>query len=389
MLSALVIAAKDLRQRLRDRSAIVLTVVAPVVVAALMSAAFSGVEHLHETLAVADEDHGAVAASLLAALRSPQVAPLVTVREEPSASAVSAAVRSGSAGAGLVIPAGFSASVAGAAPKALTTVASVNNALAAQLARSVVDGFTAQVNADRLAVATALAAGAPPERLAALADAASRLRLPVGTVQRAFGAHELKPISYFAPAMALFFMLFIVSFTSRSFFVDREEGMIERILAAPVSAWEVVAGKALSALVLAAVSVTVMLVVTEAAFGADWGDPLAAVLVALSMVLAVVALTALVIVLARSQRQAEMISSIVIFGLALLGGNFVYVAVEPDVMRTLALLTPNGWALRAFTDLATTGGGLGVAVVPILAILAFTAVVGTAAALLARRVVVR
>jgi ABC-2 type transport system permease protein len=189
--------------------------------------------------------------------------------------------------------------------------------------------------------------------------------------------------------MAIFFLLFAVSFTSRSFFVDQEEGMIDRIRAAPVRAGEVVAGKALSAFVFGGVSLAVMVVVTGTAFGADWGQALPAALVAVTMVLAVVALAAVVIALARTQRQAEMLSSIVVFCLAILGGNFVLVSVEPPLMRTLALLTPNGWALRAYTDLATTGGGLGVVTVPLLAILGFTLLVGAVAAVLAPRAVRR
>lgn len=107
------------------------------------------------------------------------------------------------------------------------------------------------------------------------------------------------------------------------------------------------------------------------------------------MVLAVTVTTALVIVVARTQRQAEGISSFVIFGLALLGGNFVFVSVTPSIMQRLALLTPNGWALRGYTDLATTGGGLAVAVVPIAAILAYTVAAAAVVAVLAPRVLER
>lgn len=59
--AALLIAGKDLRQRIRDRSALVLGFVAPLGIAALMSFAFSGAESFHATLAVADEDGGEVA----------------------------------------------------------------------------------------------------------------------------------------------------------------------------------------------------------------------------------------------------------------------------------------------------------------------------------------
>jgi ABC-2 type transport system permease protein len=134
-------------------------------------------------------------------------------------------------------------------------------------------------------------------------------------------------------------------------------------------------------------SLSIVALVTTLAFGANWGSPLAAGAVCLAMVIAVVCLTALVIGLARTQRQAEGIASAVVFGLALLGGNFVFLSAVPDVMKQIALFTPNGQALRALTDLSTTGGGLSVVVTPVLAILGFSLVVGLAAALLSRRAV--
>jgi ABC-2 type transport system permease protein len=94
-----------------------------------------------------------------------------------------------------------------------------------------------------------------------------------------------------------------------------------------------------------------------------------------------------VIGIARTQRQAEGVASIIVFGLALLGGNFFFISGAPSTIKRLALLTPNGWAIRGFTDLATIGGGLGTIVEPVVAILAFSAVVGTVALSLARRAV--
>jgi ABC-2 type transport system permease protein len=385
---ALSIAEKDLRQRIRDRSAIILGVVAPLVIAALMSLAFRGTETIHLTLGVVDSDHGSAAAGLVDALRSPGLKGLVTVVPETSQAVATAAVRGGHTGAAMLIPAGFTASISGPRPLPLTTLTNVNNALAAQITSSIAQSFVAQVNADRLTVATAVAGGQPPAAAAA-ALVNAHLALPVATVQRAFGAHQLKVISYYGPAMALFFLLFTISFTSRSFFVDRDQGMIERMLTAPLHPRSVLVGKVLSAFVFGIVSITVIAAVTTIAFGADWGSPLAAGLLSLVMVLAVTATTALVIGVARTQRQAEGISSFVVFGLALLGGNFVFVAATPALMQRLALLTPNGWALRGYTDLATTGGGLSVVAGPVAAILLYTVVVAAVAAVLAPRALTR
>lgn len=143
----------------------------------------------------------------------------------------------------------------------------------------------------------------------------------------------------------------------------------------------------MSVLVYGVVSLGTIGVITSAAFGADWGAPLPAALVGLALVISVICLTALVIGIARTQRQAEGVASIIVFGLALLGGNFFLISGAPSAIQHLALLTPNGWAIRGFTDLATIGGGVGTVVQPVLAILAFSAIVGALAVSLARRAV--
>ena len=143
----------------------------------------------------------------------------------------------------------------------------------------------------------------------------------------------------------------------------------------------------MSVLVYGVVSLATIGVITSAAFGADWGAPLPAVLIGLALVISVICLTALVIGVARTQRQAEGVASIIVFGLALLGGNFFFISGAPSDIQHLALFTPNGWAIRGFTDLATIGGGLGTVVQPVLAILVFSAIVGAVAVSLARRAV--
>lgn len=387
MRSALVIAAKDLRQRVRDRSAIVLGLAAPIAIAALMSVAFRGAESFHFVLGVHDADHGPLAAALVDVLHQPDLSQVVTTRPCASPEACRAAVRDRKVDAALLVPAGFSAAATSGHGEALTTVTGADNALAGTVTASIASTFVAQLNANRLSVATALAAGAPGADVAHLQSLVAQLRIPLSTVDRPLGARELKAVSYYSPAMATFFLLFMIAFSSRSFFVDRSQGMIERIRVAPVRPVEILLGKALSVFAYGVVSLGVIAVVTSLAFGADWGSPVAAGALCVALTIAVVSLTALVIGIARTQRQAESVASVVIFGLALLGGNFVFLSAAPPIMRTLALATPNGWALRGFTDLATVGGGLGTVALPLAAILAFSVVVGTVAALLAPRAV--
>ena len=387
MRTALAIARKDLRQRIRDRSAIVVGVIAPVVIAGLVSLAFNGVNNFHFTLGLVELDHGPVAAQLVRALDAPQLRQVMTVQTVATPALASSEIRSGALAAALVIPAGFSSSVSGQHPEALTTLTSNNSTIAGDVATSVASSFVAQVNADRLAFATAVAAGAPRRDSSQLIGLVEGLRIPLQAVERPIGAHELKVISYYSPGMAIFFLLFTISYTARSFFVDRSQGMIERMRAAPVRPVEILAGKALSVFVYGVVSLATIGVVTTEAFGADWGAPAPAAVLGLVLVFSVVCLTALTIGLARTQRQAEGIGSIIVFGLALLGGDFFFISSAPSAIKHLALLTPNGWAIRGFTDLATIGGGFTTIVEPVVAILIFSAVVGAVALSLARRAV--
>ena len=387
MRTALAIARKDMRQRVRDRSAIVVGVIAPVVIAGLMSLAFNGLNSFRFTLVVVELDHGPVSAQIVKALDVPGLRQVVTVRRLSSASLARAYIKAGKVAAALVIPGGFSSSVTSTHPESLTTITSNNSTTAGDVTTAIMASFVAQLNADRLAFATALAAGAPKADTAQLISLVSNLRIPVQAVERPIGAHELKVISYYSPGMAIFFLLFTINYAARSFFVDRSQGMIERMRAAPVRPVEILLGKAISVFVYGVASLATIGVITTLAFGADWGAPLPAALLGLVLVLSVISLTALVIGLARTQRQAEGFASIIIFGLALLGGDFFFISGAPSTIKRLALFTPNGWAIRGFTDLATIGGGFGTIVEPVVAILVFTAVVGALALSLARRAV--
>ncbi len=382
MRAVLLIAAKDVRQRFRDRSAIVLGFVAPIAISFLMANAFGGAEDLHVALGVVDEDGGEVAAALVDVLESPELAELFDIEDRPRATAAEA-VDDGDLDAALVIPQGFSAAVSSGAPAELEVLAGVDATLSAAVTRSVAEAFLTQVQTTRVAVATALAAGAPTSDLAALADRAAAT--PPAIVEAGdLGGRELDLLSYYAPGMAIFFALFGIGFTARSWFTEVREGTLDRMAAAPIGRRTVLAGKALSVLVYGTTSLGTAAVVTSLAFGAHWGPAPAVAAIIVAVVVAVVALTALVIAIARTEQQAEGLASILTFALALLGGSFIFLGSAPEAMRRAALLTPNGWALRGFTDLST-GAGSSAAVVPVLAILAFAALVAVAAGVLARR----
>jgi linearmycin/streptolysin S transport system permease protein len=388
--ATLLIAGKDLRQRLRDRSGLVIAFVAPFLLAAIIGLAFGGDFRFRATYAVADSDRGPLAARFVdGVLAGPGLADVVTLRRVDTAQARDLVDR-GEADAAFLIPAGFSASVQRGGSATVTVLEAGASPVAGQVARALAEGYAAQVAATGLSVRTALeASGRPPSQAEAnrLGEQAAGRQLPVRLADGQVGVREVKPANYFGPSMAIFFLFFTVSFGARSILTERRQGTLRRLLASAAPPGAVIAGKALAAFVLGVTSVLVMWLATSLVFGADWGDPLAVVALTVSSVLAAIGITALVVTLARTDEQADGFSSLVVFTLALLGGNFIYLAQLPDLLQRLSLLTPNGWALRGFVDLVADGGGLASVAAPIAVTAAFGLATGAVALVRARRMV--
>ena len=114
MRAAFDIALKDLRQRMRDRSALLIGIVAPFVLAVLFSVMLGGIdEDFHAEWGVVDLDGGEIAAALLdGPVAGIAEAGVISVTDFADRAAASAAVDAGTIQTAVVIPAGFSAAAA-------------------------------------------------------------------------------------------------------------------------------------------------------------------------------------------------------------------------------------------------------------------------------------
>ena len=339
MVVVLAVAAKDLRQRLRDRSALVIAFVAPFGLATIISLAFSQFESQgHATFAVADLDHGPRAAAFLAYLRSPEQAQIFRVRPVGSESAARALAAHDHVEAAILIPAGYSANVT-----AVAVLSASANPPAGAVAQALADGFASRTDSG----------GRPP------AVTVTRQTRHLGGVSAA---------SYYGPSMSIIFVFFTVALGSRSLIGERQLGTLRRLAAAPVHVRAVVGGKVLATFVLGLTSMLVMWTGVSRVFGATWGGAVPVVSLCVGVVVAAMGITSLAAAVATTEEEADGIGTGLTFVLALLGGNFIQLYLLPRPMQQIARFTPNGWALRAFVEL-TAGGRTG-SVAPAVAVLA-------------------
>ena len=386
MRAVLTIAGKDLRQRLRDRSAIVLAFVAPLVLAVIIGGALgSSTIDFHATVAVADEDGGPVATAFVRdVLGSPQLREVVTTVPARDAAQARAMVDDEEVGAAFVIPPAYSSDVLSGRRAALGVVTRSTDVVAQTMVRGIADQFTGRLNGVALAVNTAAALGQPAPDVSSVA----RQPPPIQAVTTSASRGDPSPAAYFGPAMAMFFLFFTVGMAARSLFAERANATLGRLLAAPIPARAVLLGKVVASLVIGFASMIVVVGVTGALLGANWGDPVAVLVLIVAVVLFATSVTWLLATFAKTEEQAMAAASVVAMVLSLLGGSFFPIDQAPQAFRQVALLTPNGRALRGFADLDALGGGLSTVMPHVVVIFAVTAVVVVLAAARSRRLVV-
>ncbi|MBE0416299.1 MAG: ABC transporter permease [Coriobacteriia bacterium] len=391
MRTALLIASKDLKERVRDRSVFIYGILAPLGLAFIFSFVFGPIESamFHATYAVVNEDDGPIATAFLEVLEGLEDEGIATIVEVGSAEEAEDQVARGSdafgqgegeqASAAFLIPAGLSEGLLAGAGGEITVIGGAGTQLASQVAYSVAQGFAAEVGAVEVAVRTALAHGAAadPESVAALADAATHTQLPVTVADISADTRQLKQTTYLAAGMSVFFLFFTVSFGVSGLLEERKVGTLYRLLAAPIDRRSIILGKAITSFVLGIVSMTVLVVATTLLLDADWGNPLGVALLVVAVVISAMGILGVVASTARTQAQAENFQAIISLVLAFLGGTFFSVSQVGGWLDRLSLITPHAWFLRGLADLQA---GDVVAVCPsVAALLVFGIVTGVVA----------
>lgn len=377
------IATKDLRRRLRDRTAVLVALVLPLGLAYIFSLTLGDVEGsgFDATYAVVEGDTtGHLPAEFTALLERLD---FVTLREAATEGAAESLAEDGTVDAAIVFPEGFTEQVQTGRGGAITVIADPDESISSLVAESLTTSFASNLDAVGLSVAAVAEAGAPAdEALVARAQAvapAAELRTADADDRAATQS------SFFAIGMAVFFLFFAVEFGVRGLLEEREEGTLARLLVAPISPSSVIGGKALASFAVGLVSTTLLVLATTWLLDARWGDPLGVTLLVLGGVLAAVGVTALVATLATTTAQAGAYVSIVAVVGGLLGGTFFPIS-QAGLLGTIRFLSPQGWLMEGFQELAY-GGTVGEIAGPLLGVLAIAGVTGSIAWARSRRMV--
>jgi ABC-type multidrug transport system permease subunit len=361
MRNIVVLAFNDLRLTLTDRGAVMWMFFLPIVFATFFGIVMSGTSSPADataSLAVVDLDGSVVSRALLSELEGEGVALTSLTPEERTTTEYIART--------LIIPEGFGQAVLDGKQQTLRLEkkadASAEAALVAQA--RIIAAMTRLVG--RLVEASV---GVDEDTGVIPAAAFSAVHAPTDLVSlttRVAGGATVIPSGFAQsyPGMAVMFvMLVALTYGAASVSSERESGNLRRLVTAPVSRSEIVAGKVAGRLVVSAAQITVLVlvgVVGSLVFGLYIGDrPFQLWLVLILFAITVAPLGVAIGGWISDPNRAASVGVILTMVMAALGGCWWPLEVVSRPLKTAALFLPTGWAMRTLHGLISFGKGLG------------------------------
>ena len=341
----------------RDRAALVLSFVVPVVFFSVFASIFGGARNATPRirLIAVDEDRSGSSRRFAAALSSEKA---LNVLFSPGTEAGPAglaydrasaeqAVRAGTAPLALIIPKGFGSAPLGFGPAAqrrpkLLLLADTSDPIAPQ----VVTGLLQKVSMTSMHGARA---PMPSSESAGPGSAAGEGVVAVD-VRDVLGETKKNPTSaLLASGLGVMFLLFSAAGAGGAFTEEAESGTLDRILSTRVTMTRLLLGKLAYLSIVAVLQLTVMFAWGEMFFGLDLHGHVPGFLI-MSVVTALAAscFGLLLAAVSRSRMQLVAISNLSILVMSALGGSMVPRYLLSENVQKLGLITLNAWAIDGF-----------------------------------------
>jgi len=192
---------------------------------------------------------------------------------------------------------------------------------------------------------------------------------------------EFTGTNIIVPGFTVLFVFLTAQTAALSIFQEKKQGSFRRLLAAPISKPALLAGKMLPNLAVTLAQIIVIFAVGRFVLpllGLDrlalGNDPLALILVSLLLALCSTSLGLLIAALTHSEAQAGALSAVLLWVMAVLGGSFFPTYLMSGPLKSLSAAVPHSWALRAYNGLLIYGKGLAGVATEMGVLLAFAAV---------------
>ena len=403
MRKLILIALKDLKLVFRDKAALILMLLAPLVLTIGMGAVtgrFSGGTSTGLSdipVIIINQDNAVLGNAMVEMFQSADLNELVspTLSDDPADARLK--VDADEAAAAILIPAGFTNSVipanGAASSSAILQVEIYSNPTrpnSVGVIKTILEQFLSQVEVGRIggqvAVSQMLISGfITPDQAEAVGKSVGESQatasgrdssITVRQVTASGEEVEFDVLAFFAPGMALMFLMFTVTYGDRSLLVEQAAGTLPRLLVSPTGSAQILGGKVFGIFLTGTVQLLILIFGTTLLFRLNWGDTGAVVILVLASVLGATGWGVLLTSLLKTPGQASAIGSAVMLIFGVLGGSFTNTNLLPNWVQWIKHITPNFWGMERFTTLAM-GGNISNVLTPILWLVGMAAILFT------------
>jgi ABC-type multidrug transport system permease subunit len=380
----LVSAAKDLRRRLADLPGLAVWLGIPIVIGTLMTLAFGGSDAAPKALVLLADEGTSILGRLTGGVSSSEAGQYLAI-ERVTAEEGRRRLDAGEGSALVILPKGLTDAVINRTPATITVVTNPAQRILPDVVRVGVEMlaealfYLQQILGDAL---KAFASSPQDDRgffadamvSAFSADVNQRLRalkpllfpplLSVKTTSESSAASGASFAALLVPSVLFMSLLFIGRGFSDDLWEEREAGTLRRAVVAPPGPAVFLGGKlAAGAVFMSAVSLAGLLAIVPAA-GVSWLRLPPAFLWCAFTGTALISLFTVLQFLASTARGANILTTMVLFPLMMVGGSLLPFEMMPGWMAAAGRLTPNGQGvaqLRAILEGRSDPAGLAVA----------------------------
>ena len=354
-----IIAAKDLKIILRDRNALLMMFLVPMLIISVSGLALGGdyEQNMRISVLVVDLDNDEVSRGLVEFLEDIDI---LDVDMESNEFAARERVKNQEYGRLIIIPLGFTESVMTGQDTELLIIENPTEESQNTVLEKIVEGYASRISTNVVVVKTVGAYGIPvytEEQIMEIVDTAEQFVQPppveVRIESTASSLAEFSAFTQYVPGFAVMFLLFTtVQIGSVSLIKEQEAGTLRRLVTAPISRVEIIGGKIASTFIRGFVQLTVLMYFGNVVFGLNLGsDTLALLILIAAITLASTGLGLLVAVLVKTADQADSVSLLLVLIMSAVGGSWWPLFIEPQFMQDMAHFTITAWAMEGFYDL--------------------------------------
>ncbi|KUP08736.1 hypothetical protein Q75_02275 [Bacillus coahuilensis p1.1.43] len=166
------------------------------------------------------------------------------------------------------------------------------------------------------------------------------------------GNQSITSMQYYAAGMGVMFLLFSSMVGGKSIASERSSHTLGRLMSSPTRKASIMGGKFLGTFFYSIVQFTVFILFTALVLGVHWGSNYWQVaIVAIVYSFTVSGLSLLLASLFQDEKTIDVVATISIQILAIIGGSMLPLAIFPEIIQQASNFTPNKWALSGFLDI--------------------------------------